>query len=172
MCASCPPSTIPPKWKFMEDVAPSKSLSISSIITSSWVVDLHNQMLQPNLSTIVAVDFFHLAIYNTYVIYQKSTERPTAFLKYIEIVTALIYQEAFFLSNIIQKTFYPQNQEEDAKKKSCVCSRGGGRQERHPFSLSPKSLPTSPMHQRLLQTLLHVPKIFFIFNSLPLYIHL
>lgn len=63
-------------------------------------VDFNDQMLEPYLSTRrtyqwykkVSIYLFNLAIYNTYVIYRNSTERPKPFLGYQEeITTALIY---------------------------------------------------------------------------------
>ncbi|PIO35390.1 hypothetical protein AB205_0008820, partial [Aquarana catesbeiana] len=40
-----------------------------------------------------AIYLIYLAIYNAYIIYTKSKESPTPFLKFIEVVTSLIYQQ-------------------------------------------------------------------------------
>lgn len=92
-----------PRWNFTEGAVPFASLPVSLSTINTWGgVDLNDQLLQPYLSTRkslfwykkVAIYFFHLALLNSFIIYQKSTETPTTFIKFIEdIVTALIYHQ-------------------------------------------------------------------------------
>lgn len=114
-------------------------------------VDLNDQMLQPYLSTRksnywykkVAFHLFHMAMFNSFVCYQKSPEnQPITYLKYIEnIVTALIYQQGpapgSIRSDSVSRlheqhfpyTIPPAESGRRRQKKCRVCSSRGARRD-------------------------------------------
>ena len=114
-------------------------------------VDLNDQMLQPYLSTRkskfwykkVAFYLFHMAMYNSFVCYQKSPQnQPTTYLKYYEdIVDALIYQQGpapgSIRSDCVSRLHeqhlpykIPPTESRRRRQKKCrVCSSNGVRRD-------------------------------------------
>lgn len=109
-------------------------------------VDFNDQKLQPFLATKmsrhwykkVSIYLFQLAIYNSYVLYHKSVERPASFLEFQEdIVRALIYQEGpppdiirtDAVSRLYERHFpenIPPTETGRKRQKKCkVCSENG-----------------------------------------------
>ena len=82
-----------PTWKSPEETALSKNQHVFKTIICSWGgVDFNDQILEPYLPTRksrywykkVSIYPFILAIYNTYLIYYKSTRTPLSYLQYQE----------------------------------------------------------------------------------------
>lgn len=113
-------------------------------------VDFNDQMMQPYRATRrsrfwykkVSIYLFQLAIYNSFVIYHKSTERSGAFLDFQEaIVTELIYHEGSAPENIYSDAvgrlhgrhfpyvITPSETGRRRQKRCRVCSRTGVRRD-------------------------------------------
>ena len=112
-------------------------------------VDLNDQMLEPYLSTRrsyqwykkVSIYLFNLAMYNTYVLYRKSTARPKSYLYYQEeVTTALLYPRnppASIRSDVVSRLYErhfpdrvpPRPTGQKRQKKCWVCSKGGVRRD-------------------------------------------
>ncbi|XP_040210225.1 piggyBac transposable element-derived protein 4-like [Rana temporaria] len=109
-------------------------------------VDFNDKTLQPFLATKmsshwykkVSIYLFQLAIYNSYVLYRKSTERPASFLTFErDIITALIYQggpvpdiiQTDVVSRLHGRHFPsdipPTETGQQGQKKCKVCSENG-----------------------------------------------
>ena len=112
-------------------------------------VDFNDQMIEPYLSTRrsyqwykkVSIYLFNLAIYNTYVLYRKSTPRPKSYLYFQEeITTALLYTSnppATIRSDVVSRLYErhfpdkipPGPTGRNSPKKCRVCSKDGVRRD-------------------------------------------
>ena len=112
-------------------------------------VDFNDQMLEPYLSTRksrhwykkVSIYLFNLAIYNTYVIYRKSTRTPLSYLYYQEeIFSSLLYPEdssdgirSDCVSRLHERHYIdklPPHESGRKRQKRCrVCTKAGTRRD-------------------------------------------